>query len=45
MPTAQGIQIIDVLLPGMFSKWLIPQSVGAARNKPQLLNALQRQNT
>lgn len=45
MPTGQGIQIIYVLLLGMFSKWLIPQSVGAARNKPQLLNALQRQNT
>ena len=45
MSTGQGMQIINVLLLYMFSKWLISQSVDAARNKPQLPNTLQKQNT
>ena len=44
MPTGQGMQIADALRPDMFSKWLILQPVGAARNKALLPNPLQRQN-
>ena len=44
MPIGQGMQTIDGLLPGMFLKSLIPQSVGATRNRLQSLNPLQKQN-
>ena len=44
MPIGQGMQTIDCLLPGMFSKSIIPQSVGAARSRLQSLKPLQRQN-
>ena len=44
MPIRQGMQTIDGLLRGMFSKSLIPQSVRAARNRLQSLNPLQKQN-
>ena len=39
-----GMQTIDGLLPGMFSKSPFPQSVDAERNRLQSLNPLQRQN-
>ena len=44
MPIEQGMQTVDSLVPGVFSKSLIPQSVGAARNRLQSLNPLQKRN-
>ena len=44
MLIGQGMQTIDGLLLGMFSKSPIPQSGGVARNRLQSLHPLQRQN-